>query len=133
MRDYTVSQYRCKECNQIYDQSKLISDPYVLESYCPDPECDGVCEWEQDRPAMWASVAVYFTSRHYGGPEEGGWYYTAGEVYEPTIRCFEDHDFPQIENYLDTLHKRFPERNVQIKVEIEKIVHAFPKNRPFYC
>ena len=25
-------------------------------------------------------VAVYDTSRHYGGPEEGGWYYTNGPL-----------------------------------------------------
>ena len=26
------------------------------------------------------SVAVYLTQRLYGGPEEGGWYYDAGEL-----------------------------------------------------
>lgn len=26
------------------------------------------------------SVAIYLVDRKYGGPEEGGWYYTAGEL-----------------------------------------------------
>jgi hypothetical protein len=29
-------------------------------------------------PAFW-TVAIYMTDRAYGGPEEGGWYYTKGE------------------------------------------------------
>lgn len=27
-------------------------------------------------------VNVYFVNRYYGGPEEGGWWYNAGEVEE---------------------------------------------------
>lgn len=35
------------------------------------------------------SVAVYLTQRLYGGPEEGGWYYEAGELCtQPELAAF---------------------------------------------
>lgn len=34
------------------------------------------------RPARWWTVGVYTACQRYGGPEEGGWYYTAGHLVE---------------------------------------------------
>lgn len=36
-------------------------------------------------------VAVYMVDRQYGGPEEGGWYYDAGELVR-TMRVFGNQD-----------------------------------------
>ena len=33
------------------------------------------------------TVAVYLIDKSYGGPEEGGWYYTTGELVRP-VRTF---------------------------------------------
>jgi len=38
------------------------------------------------------SVAVYLTQRLYGGPEEGGWWYDAGELCtDPALTGFRRH------------------------------------------
>lgn len=36
-------------------------------------------------------VSVYLLDRCYGGPEEGGWYYTAGELVR-TVRLFQSEE-----------------------------------------
>lgn len=43
------------------------------------------------------SVAIYLIDRVYGGPEEGGWYYTAGELatepeFAKYLRGFDEFD-----------------------------------------
>lgn len=43
-----------------------------------------------ERAAQWWCVAVYETGQMYGGPEEGGWWYTAGELVDHAkIRFFD--------------------------------------------
>ena len=130
MRDFVVSQFQCKDCGAIHDYSRLIHSDYE-DSVCPG--CDGPVEFFQDRPAHWVSVAVYHVGRSYGGPEEGGWWYTEGEIYKPTLRCFEDCDFPQVQDYIDLLNRRFPEKDMNVRLEIETIVESFPTRRPVYC
>lgn len=45
------------------------------ERQCDDEE---PCEYHDTRPQFYSS-AIYFTDRNFGGPEEGGWWYDAGE------------------------------------------------------
>ena len=47
----------------------------------------------REREAKWWTVAVYTEYSMYGGPEEGGWYYYAGQLTEHgRIRFFDDYD-----------------------------------------
>ena len=39
-------------------------------------------------------VNVYSVTRHYGGPEEGGWWYNAGEPIESRLIADEDEGVP---------------------------------------
>lgn len=49
------------------------------ERQCDDEE---PCKYHDTRPQFY-SAAIYFVDQNFGGPEEGGWWYTAGE---PVLR-----------------------------------------------
>lgn len=49
------------------------------ERQCDDED---PCAYHDTRP-QFHSAAIYFEDRYYGGPEEGGWWYDAGE---PVLR-----------------------------------------------
>ena len=87
-----------------------------------------------ERPARWWSVAIYDTSREYGGPEEGGWYYTAGTLthYE-RARIFDD--WREANTYVGELKAWLAtqDSSLMIRCETEKMpARHFPTNRPSY-
>ena len=56
----------------------------------------------REREAQWWTVAVYTIVAVYGGREEGGWYYTAGQLTEHgRVRFFDD--YAAAEDYRDQL------------------------------
>lgn len=57
-----------------YDEAARIADTYVREAHEEGTLEAGVTVTEAD-PIY---VNAYSVSRHYGGPEEGGWWYDAG-------------------------------------------------------
>jgi hypothetical protein len=68
------------------------SEPYSSVLGCPHCGHWSYDHEETERPATWWSVAVYEEGRAYGGPEEGGWWYTYGTLTMPNKqRVFESH------------------------------------------
>lgn len=94
-------------------------------------------------------VAVYETDRRYGGPEEGGWYYDAGELRR-VVRVFRPHQKVQayslarrINRALDYKrrqdpHYRSPSSVLYAGGHLEAEVHKntapefYPERRPHY-
>lgn len=54
-----------------------IECPVCGSTECMDTDCIGGAV---KRPPGYWTVAVYSVDRAYGGPEEGGWYYTHGDI-----------------------------------------------------
>jgi hypothetical protein len=100
-------------------------------------------------------VTVYETERVYGGPEEGGWYYTAGEaIRHIRVRGFNaanrlaeeitDSSSRKIINGEFGYELQSPysdcddDGSTQFETKIEARVSRergdyFPKERPYYC
>lgn len=93
------------------------------------------------------SVAIYMVDRAYGGPEEGGWWYTFGEPDEEFAqfsRTFRSHDAASA--YRARLERRVVDKlNVGRRsigsvlstgrydaLVAEGFPAAFPAERPFY-
>lgn len=63
--DLPHTEWKCEQCGAM--------------NSCIDGECQ-FCSGEPEIPEpQFYTVAVYFVDKQYGGPEEGGWYYTSGE------------------------------------------------------
>lgn len=87
-------------------------------------------------------VNAYAVTRHYGGPEEGGWWYDAGEVVAST---YIGNDYGVAERVRDKMRKRLAPRfdntrnrysvlggaDLVVCVEDEPAV-AYPAERPYY-
>lgn len=139
----TVKQYACKTCEIGLDLSECEYDDYAGEYACP--RCNNFhVEVIWERPAHWFSVAIYAISRLYGGPEEGGWYYDAGERIDETVRTFKNtpEGRDEAQRYLDSLHAlHFPYRAKQWhdqphtnRISSEALPdQSFPRHRPVYC
>ena len=131
--DYTVLEYTCDTpaCGR-FTAREALGDQYSGEVYCP--YC-GNNEGVEPvyRPALWITVAAYETYRAYGGPEEGGWYYTTGTPIRGTAREFMECDYPVAEQYHDLLKLRYGEfTDVEVRVTTEAPAAPFPRNRPIY-
>lgn len=96
-------------------------------------------EYHSERPAKWWSVALYTSSQAYGGPEEGGWWYSRGSLIEPwKIKFFDN--YQAAEKYRDELweycekeNKDLCDERVTVRCFTEEMPdHYFPKTRPHY-
>lgn len=126
---YEVSRYRCIMCECVVED--VIEDDYNSDVHCR--ACGDIVTKMSPRRAEWVTVAAYETDREYGGPEEGGWYYTTGSPIRGTCREFLAEDFPQVEVYKETLRMKFSEsRDVIVRVTVEEVASSFPKNKPRY-
>lgn len=97
---------------------------------------------EEDCPdAEWWSVAVYTEDRAYGGPEEGGWYYSVGQLTDHArIRFFDD--FAEARAYQEELwtlieagNKARPhwEDRLTVRCTTEAMPSTYyPLKRPYY-
>ena len=95
----------------------------------------------EDVPASWWTVGVYTAYRVYGGPEEGGWWYTAGSLTEHgRLRFFDD--FEAAQAYSNELWKWAQEQNDSRDRGDEKLTvrcttnalpdDHYPRKRPYY-
>lgn len=90
--------------------------------------------WSEIRLPDLARINVYSTWRSYGGPEEGGWWYTE---YEPVFSIPVTRDNAKAE--MDRIQCMFAiqssdhyDPSLVIRFEFHKPVHE-PTERPFYC
>lgn len=133
--------YFCPTCGQ-HTEAPLVEDD---DNYCPDPDCGGTVRQDGVRAPCYVSVALYAVERVYGGPEEGGWYYDAGDVVRGTAREFEAADAPQADLYRELLWTRANAEmtaarkdgySVRFNVRVEAEAPAapsYPTRRPHYC
>jgi hypothetical protein len=94
-------------------------------------------------------VSIYEVNQAYGGPEEGGWYYTYGEPYVELAwmaKVFKTQDEAQgykemLNLVVETINKqedRYPPSSVrcdgylQVIVDYNEWPNSFPKERPHY-
>ena len=99
----------------------------------------GLVENANTEPAKWWTVGVYTQYQQYGGPEEGGWYYYAGELtWHGAMKFFSDYN--EAEAYRDKLwgdvektnkHHGNSELTVRCTTESMPDIH-YPKERPYY-
>ena len=94
----TCPVYECATCGREASVETLIWDQYEECYWCSvngedDHDCDGRMKWLRDEPAEFVSIAMYTTHRVYGGPEEGGWWYDAGNMIPRTLRNFGPEDW----------------------------------------
>lgn len=96
-------------------------------------------EQTSERAAQWWYVAVYETGRAYGGPEEGGWWYSVGWLVEHAKIKFFDryqdaYDYSQ-ELWAYCLEENKDRGDVRLAprgfTEQMPDTH-FPKTRPYY-
>jgi len=96
-----------------------------------------------EEPAKWWTVAVYTQYQQYGGPEEGGWHYYAGELtWHGAVRFFSD--YAEADAYRDKLWEDVDKWNkdstdvflsepltVRCTTESMPDTH-YPRERPYY-
>jgi hypothetical protein len=112
-------------------------------------------EWDDGRPyangqpvkpayieaAKWWSVGVYTQYQQYGGPEEGGWYYSAGELtWHGALRFFIDYD--EADAYWDKLWDDVEKVNksegsTEVRLTVRCTTESmpdthYPRERPYY-
>ena len=134
MTDYIVTIAECPKCGLDQSLDDLQDDGY--NRYCV--HCDKSYQYDQwehrERPARYVTLALYYTERAYGGPEEGGWYYDVGTLLPETVRAFDACDFPQIADYKDKLRYRYRDRDpraLRVRTYVEKTApRAFPSSKP---
>lgn len=89
-------------------------------------------------PIRWW-VAVYEVDQAYGGPEEGGWWYSTGEVRQSIPAKSYDHAVEIAESLVIENDSIYPTHSVlyaggnyNVVVE-EKMPEDYPSRRPYYC
>lgn len=131
-----ISLHTCPDCDRDWTSAEIRVDGYG-DHRCPECGCEVSLSGERD--ATFWSVAIYDTSRQYGGPEEGGGYYDAGTLTELNkIRVFED--LAEAEAYLDGLWdelgaetQRGDTRVVAMGWTERLPARHWPEARPRYC
>ena len=87
-------------------------------------------------------VNAYAVTRHYGGPEEGGWWFNAGEPLASVPLTDPAKDEVEAERarlegiFADLAHGDINSVNGGVKIEVYTEDHAatpFPKEQPYYC
>jgi hypothetical protein len=95
-----------------------------------------------NEPATWWTVGVYTQYEQYGGPEEGGWWYSSGELtWHGAMRFF--NDYAEADAYRDELWAKVEAENVDegVPPEMRLTVRCttgsmpdthYPRERPYY-
>jgi hypothetical protein len=94
-----------------------------------------------EEPATWWTVGVYTSYQQYGGPEEGGWYYYAGDMtWHGAMKFFDNYD--EAEAYRDKLwdsveKENVKERGAEVRLTVRCTTESmpdthYPKTRPYY-
>lgn len=129
--DANVAIYRCGHCDRVGEADEWVDDPYI--GLCCQ-QCGNEVRFHQNRPATWWSIGVYEVGRQYGGPEEGGWWYDAGDLVDKFhVRGFED--LAKARSYMRTLQDHYREqKDIRIVGFTEELPRpGFPNRRPVYC
>lgn len=121
----------CKNCMSTHTVDERVPDAYD-GTYCPSCGVEGHMmisgAWKDYE--FW-SVALYEVGQSYGGPEEGGWYYSTGNRILPNkIRVFEDYE--EAVAYRRIIADKYEEltaRGFSGKLPDE----GWPNVRPRYC
>ncbi len=96
---------------------------------------------DSDEPAKWWTVGVYTQYSQYGGPEEGGWYYFAGELtWHGAMRFFSDYDEADAYRHKlwdDVGHDNFINGSTEVRLTVRCTTESmpdthYPKERPYY-
>ena len=101
----------------------------------------GLVTHTDNEPAKWWSVGVYTQYQQYGGPEEGGWYYYAGELtWHGAMRFFSDYD--EAKAYSDKLWEKVEKENkaegmTEVRLTVRCTTESmpdthYPRERPYY-
>lgn len=91
-------------------------------------------------------IGIYLVGQKYGGPEEGGWYYSYGELVR-TIHVHNPMKYESSEKAKQMAHRmnrlfmfrrwKYCLRNEPLRYEARTYSHlppvSFPQNRPYYC
>lgn len=93
---------------------------------------------ENIEPAKWY-VRVYRVDQAYGGPEEGGWWFTTGDAVGASV---EVEDRETAEAVREELRKDYPDTgksysvlggdDYAIHIDTEPLPDSFPESRPHY-
>lgn len=94
-----------------------------------------------DEPATWWTVGVYTQYQQYGGPEEGGWYYSAGDLtWHGAMKFFDNYDeaFAYAQKLwvmVDDDNKR--EGSTEVRLTVRCTTESmpdthYPRERPYY-
>jgi hypothetical protein len=124
---YTIFENLCQDCDCTTEQ-----DEHTSEHWCEN--CQKAVKVNMiERKARYWTVAAYETSRAYGGPEEGGWYYTCGSLVAGTIRQFREGEDEESNSYINKLNNEFGGGEYITRIVYEKNApDHFPKDRPRY-
>jgi predicted RNA-binding Zn-ribbon protein involved in translation (DUF1610 family) len=137
----TIKSYECTTCDISLHLSECEYDDYEGQYVCPFCGNRHVTV-SHERPAEWFGVAIYEISRAYGGPEEGGWYFDAGQRIDETVRTYRNtpEGREEAKKYLDSLlalnfvSDRYSETRYHWDVSPEALPDDyFPRRRPVYC
>jgi hypothetical protein len=139
---------KCPNCRE-WDE---LERPCTAESHgeCDCPKCTGICNCddEEEKPKFWC-VSVYEVSKHYGGPEEGGWWWDRWDpsyAYALQTRVFNNfekaHDYEhELQEWCDMMNAELGLRELSsvlstyvLRANIDENAYptVYPKERPHY-
>ena len=144
MVDGTKNEFwHCNDCGADWTTATMLSTP-VVSSAPGDPDRivvnlhDGGTITVKRQDAYF--INVYEVTRHYGGPEEGGWYYNVGTPKD-SVFTSDPHSIPRIrkwfiEKYGDEAHGDIYSVNGGLEIQVIVEDHPsrrWPDRRPVYC
>jgi len=136
-KNLPVYSYTTKGWTRTYQWNEVEFDGYNGFFYSLE-DCQEVKETD-NIPAKWWAVAVYTSYQVYGGPEEGGWWYSCGELTEHSkVRVFEN--FEEAEKYYYELwewvyqhNKSDSDNRLTVRAFTEELPDMYwPKKTPYY-
>jgi hypothetical protein len=132
-----LDQKICLACTHIrYDEDGYLKDLDEMEYTCPHCNNEGWLDVSEDDMVF---VNVYKVTRHYGGAEEGGWYYN----WYTCIETFpvKNKNAHTVKEELESEHAHHKYGNIYSVLggqDIAVMIEATPKEsetteRPYYC
>jgi hypothetical protein len=127
-----------------YDEER--DDPCEFDAECIEKEIANSSQWQECTSSKFnfngkqrticryyrqPYVNVHEETKQYGGPEEGGWYYTKGLPLE-AVPVFSKEDSEYVEKMLEGLrYMCYPDGKLNIRTGCA-IVKGYPKYPPIY-
>jgi hypothetical protein len=135
----------------LIENGKIIHESFYSYPYDGEFKHKGEISWKEALALIKCNferfpivyVNAYAVSRDYGGPEEGGWYYNAGEpLASMPVRDKGDAVDKMVKHLEDTLGPEYAHersiysvlgdgQNLEIRVQ-DNIADYWPKQRPHY-